>query len=102
MNRIPQNDPGFLAYQRKLRSQNKKKRIKHAAITAATVLLILSLLAGGVFLIWRAGEDPLPPVSNETNQTPADVPETPKDPTAPETPPPPPPPPRHPARYLSR
>ena len=89
MNRIPQNDPGFLAYQRKLRSQNKKKRMKRAAITVMTVLLLLSMLVGGVFLIWRAGEDPLPPVSNETNEKPVESPETsrePEEPTAPETP----------------
>ena len=86
MNRIPQNDPGFLAYQRKLRSQNRKNRIKHAIIVSATVLLLLSLLSGGIFLIWSAGKDPLPSPAPETNNTSIDDPTTPQDPENPTAP----------------
>ena len=56
MNRIPQNDPGFLSFQRSLRSKNRKKRFKRSITVLLTVLLMLSLLAGGVFLIWKQGE----------------------------------------------
>ncbi len=99
MNRIPQNDPGFLAFQRKLKSQNRRKRLKRLAIILATVLLLLSLLAGGIFWIWHAGDDPVasipntPPSQSESEKIPTEgpaspvVPDVPSSPETPDDPP---------------
>lgn len=87
MNRIPQNDPGFLNFQRSLRARNRKKRWKRTAIVFATVLLLLSLAAGGVFLIWKQGEPQKTPsaLPNDTENTTVEQnpPENPGDPDEP-------------------
>ena len=91
MNRIPQNDPGFLSFQRSLRARNRKKRLKRTVIVLVTALLLLSLLAGGVFLIWKQGEpqktpDLLPDSGEDTTpeQNPAE--DSTNDPASPENP----------------
>jgi len=75
MNRIPQNDPGFLAFQRKLRSENRKRRWKRTAVISAVVVLILGLLAGGVIWIYRSADIPnAEPNDAPLHETPNDTP----------------------------
>ena len=58
MNRIPQNDPEFLAFQRKAKARSRSADLKKAVIIVSTVVLLLALLVVGVLSIYSAGQKP--------------------------------------------
>ena len=68
MNRIPQNDPEFLAFQRRLIARRRAAGFRKAMIITATMVLLVAILALGVFMIYRAGQEPVTdPLKDQNN-----------------------------------
>ena len=73
MNRMPQNDPAFLNFQRNQRTKNRKKRVRTLLIASVTAVLLVALLVGGVLWIYRLGaktetpKNPIPELPDMQN-----------------------------------
>ena len=68
MNRIPQNDPEFLAFQRRLIARRRAAGFRKAMIITATMVLLAAILALGVFMIYRVGQEPVTdPLKDQNN-----------------------------------